>query len=121
VYDHTLVADDGHDSDRRAITAMGTDVEQAIKGLGDIHEIWACTIEMAFAIWLLTKQVAAASAVPVVICISTSEHTIAISDRILTSTSISTDLWSFVQRLGASYSCLERKSPDSTFCYISYA
>ncbi|KAI4848241.1 putative ABC transporter [Aureobasidium sp. EXF-8845] len=69
VYDHALGADDGLDSDRRAITAMGTNVEQAINGLGDIHEIWACIIEMALAIWLLTKQVAAASAVPVIICI----------------------------------------------------
>ena len=79
MYDHALAADDGLGSDQRAITAMGTDVEQAIKGLGDIHEIWACSIEMALAIWLLAKQVAAASVVPVVICISTSEHTIGIS------------------------------------------
>jgi hypothetical protein len=93
VYNHALGADDGLDSDRRAITAMGTDVEQAISGLGDIHEIWACTIEMALAIWLLTKQVAAASAIPVVVCISTSDRTTGFPDRKLTCISISSDLW----------------------------
>ncbi|KAG9689543.1 putative multidrug resistance protein, partial [Aureobasidium melanogenum] len=69
VYDNALMTDHGDGSDRKAITIMGTDVEQAINGLGDVHEIWACGLEMALAIWLLSKQVKAASIVPVVICI----------------------------------------------------
>lgn len=67
-YDHALRSDDEMKSNERALTVMGTDVEQAVNGLSDLHEVWGCSLEMGIAIYLLWKQIGPACAAPVGIC-----------------------------------------------------
>ncbi|KAL4804941.1 P-loop containing nucleoside triphosphate hydrolase protein [Aspergillus unguis] len=48
-----------------AITLMGTDVERIVTGFRVVHELWACLVDIAIAVYLLQRQVGAACAVPV--------------------------------------------------------
>lgn len=65
----SLTADDLKDS--AAVTLMGTDVERIVATFGKLHEVWAAVVEVAIAIFLLHRQISAASVVPVVISIGT--------------------------------------------------
>lgn len=51
---------------------MGTDVERIVQSLRVIHELWASILEVGIAVWLLARQVGAASVLPVVICVGAS-------------------------------------------------
>ncbi|TDZ99642.1 ABC transporter gloK [Colletotrichum sidae] len=53
--------------DGAAVTLMGTDVEQIVITFGMFHEIWAAVVEVGIAVFLLERQIAVASVVPVVI------------------------------------------------------
>ncbi|KAK7398601.1 hypothetical protein QQX98_012010 [Neonectria punicea] len=43
-----------------SITLMSTDVERVARGLLNIHEFWACTLELGLGLWLLQRQLGAA-------------------------------------------------------------
>ncbi|RAL16194.1 ABC transporter [Aspergillus homomorphus CBS 101889] len=51
------------------VTLMGTDVERITSGFLAIHDLWACLIDIAIAIYLLARQLGVASLVPVVIIV----------------------------------------------------
>ncbi|KAK1700845.1 ABC transporter [Colletotrichum godetiae] len=63
----TLRADDLKDS--AAVTLMGTDIERIVLTFNNLHQIWAAILEVSIAIFLLQRQIASASVVPVVISI----------------------------------------------------
>ena len=54
-------------NERAAMTLMGTDVERIVSGFRDIHEIWASTISIAVATWLLERQLSGACVAPIII------------------------------------------------------
>lgn len=66
----SLRADDLKDN--AAVTLMGTDIERIVTTFVNLHQVWAAVLEVGIAIFLLQRQVAAASVVPVVISIGTS-------------------------------------------------
>ncbi|RAH69778.1 putative ABC multidrug transporter [Aspergillus aculeatinus CBS 121060] len=51
------------------VTLMGTDVERITSGFFSIHDLWACLIDIAVAIFLLARQLGVASVVPVVMVV----------------------------------------------------
>ncbi|CRG87245.1 Multidrug resistance-associated protein 6 [Talaromyces islandicus] len=53
-----------------AITLMGTDVERIATGFREIHELWACPIDIGIAIYLLERQVGVACLVPSLIAVA---------------------------------------------------
>ncbi|TDZ20182.1 ABC transporter atnG [Colletotrichum orbiculare MAFF 240422] len=53
--------------DGAAVTLMGTDVEQIVITFGMFHEVWAAVVEVGIAVFLLERQIAVASVVPVII------------------------------------------------------
>ncbi|PKK47316.1 hypothetical protein CI102_9091 [Trichoderma harzianum] len=55
--------------DSAAVTLMGTDVERIHESLMQVHEIWASTIEIIIAVWLLVRQVSYAAIAPLAICL----------------------------------------------------
>ncbi|KAL7904095.1 ABC transporter [Trichoderma velutinum] len=55
--------------DSAAVTLMGTDVERIYESLMQVHEIWASTIEIIIAVWLLMRQVSYAAIAPLAICL----------------------------------------------------
>ncbi|KXH29218.1 ABC transporter [Colletotrichum simmondsii] len=63
----SLKADDLKDS--AAVTLMGTDIERIVLTFNNLHQIWAAVLEVGIAIFLLHRQIASASVVPVVISI----------------------------------------------------
>ncbi|ETS75364.1 hypothetical protein PFICI_12308 [Pestalotiopsis fici W106-1] len=55
------------DGDLAAVTLMGADVERIYTGIRSIHEIWANTVQIPIALWLLYHQVGNAFIAPLVI------------------------------------------------------
>ncbi|KAK3325989.1 P-loop containing nucleoside triphosphate hydrolase protein [Apodospora peruviana] len=53
--------------DSAALTLMSSDIERIIRGCLYIHEFWANIIEVALASWLLSRQIGAAFAAPLVV------------------------------------------------------
>jgi len=51
------------------ITLMSTDVEQTIRGLIDLHEMWANVVQVAIATWLLEIELGTACVGPVIIAL----------------------------------------------------
>ena len=54
-----------------SLTLMSADIERITNGWQTMHEIWANTLEVALAIYLLGRQMGAACAVPVVVSFGT--------------------------------------------------
>lgn len=52
-----------------ALTLVNTDVETAILGFQDLHEVWANVAQLGIAIWLLGRQISWACMGPVIIAI----------------------------------------------------
>jgi ATP-binding cassette, subfamily C (CFTR/MRP), member 1 len=50
-----------------SVTLMGTDVERIMRGLRDMHELWANVIQVTLATWLLSRQLGLACIAPLVI------------------------------------------------------
>ncbi|KAM4064465.1 ABC transporter [Hirsutella rhossiliensis] len=70
IYRHTITLKAVDVQDSAALTLMGTDVERIAVSLRLVHEIWASIPEVAVAIWLLARQISAASVVPLVVCLA---------------------------------------------------
>lgn len=49
------------------LTLMSTDVSRIVGGIHSVHELWANTIEVALAAWLLETQLGAAFVAPIVV------------------------------------------------------
>jgi ATP-binding cassette subfamily C (CFTR/MRP) protein 1 len=69
IYRQTTLLKANDLKDAAAVTLMGTDVERIATSFRSIHEVWASTIEVGVAIWLLERQVRVACVVPVIISI----------------------------------------------------
>lgn len=55
--------------DESVLTLMSMDINRVCGGLHNIHELWANTLEVALAAWLLERQLGAAFVAPIVIVI----------------------------------------------------
>ncbi|KAI7968137.1 hypothetical protein EIK77_010307 [Talaromyces pinophilus] len=49
------------------ITLMSTDVDRIVQGFLSLHELWANTVQVALACWLLSRHIGAAFASPLII------------------------------------------------------
>lgn len=56
-----------HTLDDSVLTLMSTDVSRIAGGIHNVHELWANTIEVALAAWLLETQLGAAFVAPIVV------------------------------------------------------
>ncbi len=72
IYQDTTTLRHADVKDSAAVTLMGTDVERIHESSAQIHEIWASSIEIVIAVWLLVRQVSYAALLPSVICLSKS-------------------------------------------------
>ncbi|KAH7355014.1 hypothetical protein BKA65DRAFT_549091 [Rhexocercosporidium sp. MPI-PUGE-AT-0058] len=75
VYRKTIEAKISAADDSAALTLMSADVERGIRGLLNIHQLWANTIEVAVASWLLSRLIGASFVAPLVVvvcCVSLS-------------------------------------------------
>lgn len=48
-----------------ALTLVGTDVETVAQGIERFHEIWAGAIEIAVGVFLMSRELGAAAAMPI--------------------------------------------------------
>ncbi len=71
IYNKTLVLETSEVNPAAALTLISTDIETIKDGIVQLHEIWASPIEIALAIYLLKRQLGAASSVPAAFAIST--------------------------------------------------
>lgn len=69
IYDQTLGLRPEDLSGTAAITMMGTDVERIESSLRALHEAWASILEVAIAIWLLSRQIWIACLIPLIIAV----------------------------------------------------
>ncbi len=69
IYRHITTLQTSAVKDSAAVTLMGTDVERIIVSLRLFHEMWASILEVGIGVWLLARQLGAASVVPVIICL----------------------------------------------------
>ncbi|RDW81522.1 Cyclic peptide transporter [Aspergillus mulundensis] len=81
IYDQTTGMTAAGLSDSAAITLMGTDVERIVANLKNLHEAWACVIELGVAIWLLERQIGIACFIPLVVSLGAVIAMIPISSR----------------------------------------
>jgi ABC-type multidrug transport system fused ATPase/permease subunit len=56
-----------HKLDDAVLTLMSTDVSRVVGGIQNVHEVWANTIEVALAAWLLEREIGAAFVAPIVV------------------------------------------------------
>ena len=54
---------------KASVTLMSADVEQIVRGLRQIHEIWASIIEIGLATYLLERQTGPAAAAPFLVIV----------------------------------------------------
>lgn len=71
IYRKTLILETSEVNPAAALTLISTDIETIKDGIVRLHELWASPIEIALAIYLLNRQVGAASAVPAAFAIGT--------------------------------------------------
>lgn len=71
IYNKTLVLESSEVNPAAALTLISTDIETIKDGIVRLHEVWASPIEIALAIYLLNRQLGAASSVPAGFAIST--------------------------------------------------
>ncbi len=62
IYIHTLKLSSSSSSRDAASTIMSADVERFAAGSRNMHECWACIIDVALGIWLLEQQLGVAVA-----------------------------------------------------------
>ncbi|KAG9506491.1 hypothetical protein J7337_000023 [Fusarium musae] len=62
VYEKTIELKMPTDGESGALTLMSTDVERITRGILDLHEYWANTIQIALSCWLLQRELGAAFA-----------------------------------------------------------
>ena len=55
--------------DKAAVTLMSADVERIIRGLREMHELWANVVQIGVATWLLERQLGWACVAPLAIAI----------------------------------------------------
>ncbi|RDW67218.1 Metal resistance protein YCF1 [Aspergillus mulundensis] len=64
MYSQTLRLDISFVRDSAALTLMSVDIERVASGLRNLHEVWASPVDVALALWLLTRQLGVAAVAP---------------------------------------------------------
>lgn len=67
IYQKTLTIDITACDEAKSVTLMGTDAERIVRGLTDMHELWANAAQIALATWLLKVELGAACVGPLII------------------------------------------------------
>lgn len=67
VFHHTTSISVSLAEDKAAVTLMSTDIDRITNGIRDIHELWANTIQIGIATYLLQRELDYACVAPVVI------------------------------------------------------
>jgi ATP-binding cassette subfamily C (CFTR/MRP) protein 1 len=57
IYDRTKDLELASCSDAAAVTLMSTDIDRITSNIQQIHELWASTLEVGLAIYLLQRQI----------------------------------------------------------------
>ena len=57
-----------------SLTLMSADIERIVAGMQTGHELWSNTLEVVLAIYLLSRQLGAASAVPIAVAVGELAH-----------------------------------------------
>ncbi len=73
IYEKTMSIDlTARGNTAQEVTLMGTDVERIFQGMQDMHEVWANTVQIALATWLLRQElgVACIGPIAVILCLS---------------------------------------------------
>jgi ATP-binding cassette subfamily C (CFTR/MRP) protein 1 len=70
IFNKSLLLRDGVYDETAAITLMSTDIDRIGSSMQNMHEVWARLAEVAIGIWLLSIQLGAVSAIPIVVVIS---------------------------------------------------
>ncbi|KAJ0414514.1 P-loop containing nucleoside triphosphate hydrolase protein [Aspergillus carlsbadensis] len=65
LFQHTLQLDLSDTNAEDSLTLINTDLEMIGQGIRLLHEVWASSLEIGLAIWLLARQIGLASLVPV--------------------------------------------------------
>lgn len=60
--------------DAKSLTLMGADTENVVRGLRDMHELWATTVQIALATWLLQVELGVACVGPLAVTICKQSH-----------------------------------------------
>lgn len=58
----------------QSVTLMSTDVERTIRGLLEMHDMWANVIQVAVATWLIETELGVACVAPIAIALCTSSE-----------------------------------------------
>ncbi|ORY60115.1 putative multidrug resistance-associated protein [Pseudomassariella vexata] len=69
LYHHTTGVRVSETRETAAVTLMGTDVEQIVESVKNIHEIWAAIPEIVIGVWLIARQMSWAFIAPLAICL----------------------------------------------------
>ncbi|KAH8693633.1 ATPase-like protein [Talaromyces proteolyticus] len=67
IYKKTTEIELSSTRDSAALTLMSTDIEKIRLGFLNLHELWANTVEVALASWLVERQIGAAFVAPLII------------------------------------------------------
>ncbi|KAF3102920.1 hypothetical protein TWF706_005048 [Orbilia oligospora] len=68
VYNKTTQLSIGATNTTDSVTLMSGDVENLVRGLREIHELWAAIVQIAIATWLLARQLGVACIGPLIVC-----------------------------------------------------
>jgi hypothetical protein len=104
------------------ITLMGVDTERISAGLFHLHEIWANTIEIGLAIWLLERQMGVACLVPIVIAIGMLEMVVPLphpTDKVANSCCLGNN--EGIKQCRQSSESLDFSDTAASGCYSFYA
>jgi hypothetical protein len=67
IYKKTTSIDLATSIEGKSVTLMGTDAERIVRGLQDMHELWASIVQIALATWLLQVELGAACVGPIIV------------------------------------------------------
>ncbi|KAF2155055.1 ABC transporter [Myriangium duriaei CBS 260.36] len=67
IYRKTTTSDTTAWGEAKSVTLMGTDAERLVRGMQDMHELWANVIQVGLATWLLKVELGVACAGPLAV------------------------------------------------------
>jgi ATP-binding cassette subfamily C (CFTR/MRP) protein 1 len=69
VYRKSMEIAMSQDEKTKSITLMSTDCEKVVRGLIDIHELWANVLQIGLATWLMERELGVACVTPIVVAV----------------------------------------------------
>jgi ATP-binding cassette subfamily C (CFTR/MRP) protein 1 len=69
VYRKSMEIAMSHDEKTKSITLMSTDCEKVVRGLMDIHELWANILQIGLATWLMERELGIACVTPIIVAV----------------------------------------------------